>query len=218
MTAKKKAATKSPAKKRKSSAPAGFYREVAARGWQQTNYMTFSSSYLSLRRWIAAQLTAKKLRILSIGCGSGELELHLADQSHRVTGIDLSFAMLKRGAGKGFERTAQADALRLPFAAAQFDVVLIPETIGHLPLGEAIAEARRVLKKRGRILITSYGGAVEAHPKFKTYHRFDIADALTDTAFDLTAQHDLTVTPKAVREAPSEQDADIIFVMAIRQD
>ncbi len=219
MTAKKKsAAKKKPAKKAKAPSHAGFYKEVAAQGWRQTGYMTFSSSYLTLRRWLTAQLPAKKLRILSIGCGSGELEIHLADQSHRVTGIDLSLAMLIRGARKGFARTAQADALALPFGAASFDAVIIPETIGHLPLAEAIAEARRVLKKRGRILITSYGGAVQAHAKFKKYRRFDIADALTDAGFLVDAQHDLTVTSKSVRDAPAERDADIIYVAATRLD
>jgi SAM-dependent methyltransferase len=43
---------------------------------------------------------------------------------------------------------------RLPFAAEVFDVVFVSQVLHHLPdLAEAMAEARRVLTNRGRLLV-----------------------------------------------------------------
>lgn len=204
-------------KERKSSAPANFYRHVGTHGWRDTDYFTFIVRSRRLRRWIAAQLPAKRMRILSIGCGTGELEHHLAELRHHVIGLDLSHPMLKRAAGRGAARLVQADAQHLPFRSAAFDVVLFAESIGHLALPAVFAEARRVLKKRGRLLITSYTPHVGTHADYRSVTLDEIADGLAGAGFGVAQQKFLDAKRTAVTEVPSAEGATLIYVRAERR-
>lgn len=106
--------------------------------------------------------------ILDIGCGAGFLANALADQGHRVTGIDMSRGSLKvaraqaasgQGATGSHPRAQPrahragyrvADAYRLPFRDAAFDAVSALDFLEHVTAPErVIAEAARVLKPGG---------------------------------------------------------------------
>jgi 2-polyprenyl-3-methyl-5-hydroxy-6-metoxy-1,4-benzoquinol methylase len=76
----------------RSDAP--FFRRVAKRGWGKSGHFTFTSEFPALRRWLADQLPQKK-RVLTIGCGTGELERLLRRQKHLIVGIDVVYEMLK---------------------------------------------------------------------------------------------------------------------------
>jgi SAM-dependent methyltransferase len=95
-------------------------------------------------------------RILDLGCGWGRHLDLLADAGHDALGIDRSLPLLRRGASDA--PVAAADMRRLPFPDARFDVVLNLATSLGLFLDDpaavrALAEARRVLRPRGRLLI-----------------------------------------------------------------
>ncbi|MBZ5523626.1 MAG: hypothetical protein LAP21_15440, partial [Acidobacteriia bacterium] len=68
------------------SAGSRFYRQIGAHGWCESDWFTYSSSSSPLRRWIADQIGAPPSLILSVGCGSGELESHLGKLGHRMVG------------------------------------------------------------------------------------------------------------------------------------
>src|SRR6185295_8206465 len=89
-------------------------------------------------------------RCLDLGCGSGRYLRILAEAgAARVLGVDLSFPMLERARSGGFG-VARAEAARLPFADASFDVVVCGLVVGHLAaLDPLVSEARRVLAEGG---------------------------------------------------------------------
>jgi ubiquinone/menaquinone biosynthesis C-methylase UbiE len=86
--------------------------------------------------------------VLDLGAGTGVAgRAALAAGAHRVAGVDLSVAMLRRHVSQGGAagRPVAADATALPFRDGCFDLVLAAFCLNHLSrLEEGLAEARRV--------------------------------------------------------------------------
>ncbi|HEV8016260.1 MAG TPA: class I SAM-dependent methyltransferase [Stellaceae bacterium] len=204
---------KSPQKKKKSAAtPARFYRRIGTRGWRDSNYFTYSSLSPAFRRWLAAELGKAPLDTLSIGCGNGELESELAAAGLRLTGVDLSHPMLKRAMRSGLDAAVEADANALPFAPRSFDAVIFPESIGHLSLAKVFAEAGRVLRPRGTLIVTTYSSHTGVHPKYRKYRLDEMAAALTEIGFAVEEQRYLAARPSAVADAPSDAKATLLYL------
>ena len=97
-------------------------------------------------------LTDKK--VLDAGCGKGRFARVLQEQNARarVTGLDISEAML-RGVPPCVGKVAGV-LTALPFAAAAFNCVYATESLEHaVDTGTAVAELCRVLKPGGRLVI-----------------------------------------------------------------
>jgi len=205
---------KSAATAAKRASPARFYRGIGDKGWNKSNYFTYSSSSLAFRRWLAAELGEKPREILSIGCGNGELEIYLMGEGHRLTGLDPAHPMLKRAARSGLTRPVEADARFLPFAAASFDIVMFPESIGHVPLAEVFAEAQRVLKKRGALIVTTYASHVGVHAHYRKYRFSDMAPAAGEAGFTVDAQRYLAAKRNSIDDALSDAKATLLYFKA----
>ncbi len=203
-------------KQQKTAARSRFYKGIGAHGWRQSGYTTVNFLSPAFRRWIASQLPAKRTEILSIGCGSGELENHLVKSRHEVIGLDLSHQMLKRASRNGLDLLVQADARFLPFGSAHFDVVMIPESIGYLDLAEVFGEVRRVLRRRGRLLITTYAAHVDTHARYRKWGMDEISNRLIDAGFRIDEQRYLDVKRNAVRDAASEDRSTLLYVASTR--
>jgi SAM-dependent methyltransferase len=210
----KKAKKKQAAASAKRASPARFYRRIGAEGWRNSNYFTYSSSSPAFRRWLATELGGAPLRILSIGCGNGELESFLNAYGHHLVGIDLSHPMLKRAARAGVDHAVEADARFLPFAATSFDLVLFPESIGHVPLAEVFAEAKRVLKRLGLLIVTTYASPMGVHPHYCKYRFADLAPAAAEAGFTVEAQRFLAAKQNSVLDAPSDAKATLLYFKA----
>lgn len=110
------------------------------------------------RAWVCDQARGDVLEI-AIGTGRN-LAFYAADV--RLTGIDLSPAMLEvarqRGAALGRAVDLRlGDAQALPFDDASFDAVVSTLALCTIPdPGRAVAEARRVLRPGGRILLLDH--------------------------------------------------------------
>jgi phosphatidylethanolamine/phosphatidyl-N-methylethanolamine N-methyltransferase len=102
------------------------------------------------------------MSVLEVGVGTG-INLPLYPPESRVTGIDLSSAMLE----KARERVAQEqlshvrlyemDAAHLRFAENSFDVVYAPYVISVVPEPVRVArEMRRVCRMGGTILVLNH--------------------------------------------------------------
>src|SRR5207244_524678 len=76
----------------------------------------------------------------------------------RVVGIDLSNEMLSMGrarcTGLPWVELGEADAVSLPFPKATFDAAVASQVYEYVgDLARALAEARRVLRPGGRLLV-----------------------------------------------------------------
>ena len=103
-------------------------------------------------------------QVLDIGCGTGRTAAALAGSyGARVVGVDPSPGMLAEARAKGVE-AYEGSAEALPFADACFDMVLMQLVVQHLDRGRAFAEAVRVLRAGGRLVIVTTDPA--AFPRF----------------------------------------------------
>jgi ubiquinone/menaquinone biosynthesis C-methylase UbiE len=125
--------------------------------------------------------------VLDIGCGTGTLAIVAKTQvgaSGKVFGIDASPAMVARATSKAAKagvdvcfKTAVVE--RLPFAEAQFDVVLSTLMLHHLPRTlrqQCAREIHRVLKPHGRVLVVDFGRPQPKSGLLAHFHRHGHVD------------------------------------------
>ncbi len=113
------------------------------------------------------------LSILDIGCGTGAMSARLARWG-RVVSADFSSLALQFSRRRGLKHLAGADAMRLPFAADGFDVLVAMDMLEHLPDDQAaLCEFRRVLKPGGRVIATvpAYAHLWSEHDVALMHHR-----------------------------------------------
>src|SRR5207248_560480 len=89
-------------------------------------------------------------RLLDIGCGAGFIFDTAHDLFEWLDGVDITGDMLARIERRPNITTHTAPAESLPFPDGLFDVVTFNGVLHHLEdVGEALAEARRVLRPGG---------------------------------------------------------------------
>lgn len=100
------------------------------------------------------------LDVADVGCGEGYLTLEAARWARSVIGIDRSDEVLERARALAARRRVtnvqwkKGDLSRLPLRDASLDVVLLSQSLHHAADPEdALAEAVRVLKPGGRVLV-----------------------------------------------------------------
>ena len=99
--------------------------------------------------------------VLEFAVGTGR-NLALYPRGARVTGIELSDAMLERARRRADELGVEADLRQgdvqaLPFDAASFDTVVCTFSLCTIPdERRALEEARRVLRPGGRLLLAEH--------------------------------------------------------------
>jgi ArsR family transcriptional regulator len=101
--------------------------------------------------------------LLDLGTGTGRMLQLCAPKAERAVGVDLSREMLAVARanldGADYRNCAlrQAPAERLPFADMSFDVALSHMVMHFLAdPGEAIREAARVLRPKGRLILVDF--------------------------------------------------------------
>jgi ubiquinone/menaquinone biosynthesis C-methylase UbiE len=103
-------------------------------------------------------------RVIDIGCGTGRTAAALAmSYGARAVGVDPSPGMLAEARSKGLE-AVEGTAEDLPYADATFDLALMQLVVQHLNRPQAFAEARRVVRAHGRLVIVTTDPA--AFPRF----------------------------------------------------
>ena len=99
-------------------------------------------------------------RVLDVACGTGLVSRACAKSMGApadIVGVDIADGLLEVARHKAAPSMcfAHADATQLPFEAAEFDVVLCVAAVPYLSdVDTAVAEWRRVLRPRGRMLFT----------------------------------------------------------------
>ena len=98
------------------------------------------------------------MKILDIAAGTGSSSRPLADKGAEVFCLDFSEGMLASGRKRNPDLTfIQGDALKLPFPDQEFDVTTISFGLRNThDAGAALAEAHRVTKSGGKIVIAEF--------------------------------------------------------------
>lgn len=112
------------------------------------------------RDWALAALPHLHGRVLELGCGTGNIQraLNARPEFPAPIGLDASPQMLAltrrkiARAGLG-ARLARADARTLPFSPALFDCLVATFPTEYIFDPAALAEARRVLRPDGRLVV-----------------------------------------------------------------
>ncbi|MFH1785017.1 MAG: class I SAM-dependent methyltransferase [Candidatus Micrarchaeota archaeon] len=93
--------------------------------------------------------------ILDNGCGAAVVSRILAKNGYKVTGFDISYAIIKKIPKQRNLKLIVGDSDTLPFPDNSFDCVICSEVLEHIKdNGPSIKEINRVLKKGGIAIIT----------------------------------------------------------------
>jgi demethylmenaquinone methyltransferase/2-methoxy-6-polyprenyl-1,4-benzoquinol methylase len=119
---------------------------------------TRSASPSVLRALREALRGAPGRRLADVGGGTGNYALALTREGWEPVVVDRSAEMLARAEAKGLE-TVEADAQRLPFEDESFDAATMISMLHHVEDRRvALAEARRILRPRGRLVVKGFTG------------------------------------------------------------
>ena len=116
------------------------------------------------RSWMAWSralgLLLPPLDVADLGCGEGYLTIEAARWARRVTAVDRSAAVLARAGAMAARRKItnivwkRGELETLPLADSSVDVALLSQALHHVTdPAAALAEARRVLRPAGRVLV-----------------------------------------------------------------
>jgi SAM-dependent methyltransferase len=117
----------------------GDFNPFTDRGWA------------TLARRFESAVPGAALRVLDVGCGTGQSRRIYRRRSALYAGIDLSLTALRLARRRaGDAAWLQADALRLPFRDGSFDVVAFSSVLHHVgDRRAALREALRALRPGG---------------------------------------------------------------------
>jgi ubiquinone/menaquinone biosynthesis C-methylase UbiE len=132
-------------------------------------YRSYAGKLQRFARFIAPELRSvfaalgleKHARVLDVGCGVGiatHMVASLLGSEAQVVGVDLSLPHLNAARGPGQVGLVQADAAKLCFRDAAFDLIWSCNTVNHLadPVAALVA-MRSALRPAGRVVLAQSG-------------------------------------------------------------
>lgn len=143
---------------------AGMFDRVAAR-YDIVNDLLSLGQTRRWRRIVAETIAAQPgERVLDLAAGTGTSSVPLLAVGADVISADFSLGMLRQGRRQYPQvQFVAADALRLPFADASFDVATISFGLRNVSeLDQALAELRRVVRPGGRLVICEFSAPTNA--------------------------------------------------------
>lgn len=145
-------------------------------------------------------------RVLLSGAGTG-LDFPFLHHGHDYTALDLTAAMLQRSRSRGRDLRmdwVQGDSMALPFDDQQFDYVVLHLIVAVVPQPErCLAEAARVLKPGGRILI--FDKFLQRGKRAWLRRKLSVVVAKLATRLDVVFEDVLESTPnlKVISDEPA---------------
>lgn len=167
-------------KQARAKVAADYFRRNAAE-WERLRSLHVSETEVeAAMRDLGLKGLAKTQRqsLLDIGTGTGRVLEVFAPHFDRALGIDLSREMLAiaranlEKAGLSHCQARQADMYQLPLPDQAFDFVTIHQVLHYADRpADAIREAARVLKPKGRLLIVDFAPHAEEALRKEHAHR-----------------------------------------------
>jgi demethylmenaquinone methyltransferase/2-methoxy-6-polyprenyl-1,4-benzoquinol methylase len=154
-------------------------------------------------------LSQPNARVLDLCCGTGDLAFALRREGSgaQITGADFSHAMLKIALAKTGENSLkwiEADALRLPFADKNFD--LIASAFGFRNLADydaGLREMHRVLRPGGQIGILEFS---EPEGVLGKIYKFYFKRVLPRVGALISGSSAYSYLPASVERFPSPEE------------
>ncbi|WP_201773009.1 ArsR/SmtB family transcription factor [Gemmatirosa kalamazoonensis] len=148
--------------RRTRAAAADAYFRAAAADWDRTR--SLYADEREVERVMLDVLGPGPLgEVLDVGTGTGRILELLAPSARRAVGVDLSTAMLGvaratvDAASRPNVQVRHADMYHLPFAPRAFDLVVFHQVLHYADdPASAVAEAARVLRPGGRVLVVDF--------------------------------------------------------------
>ncbi|HUQ32530.1 MAG TPA: class I SAM-dependent methyltransferase [Pyrinomonadaceae bacterium] len=112
-------------------------------------------------------------RAIDVGCGTGLSTIALKEIAASVVGIDMSREMIALAEPDERILYAVADAVKLPFKEAEFDLMTLSSAFHWLDRRAFLKEAARVLRPKGWLVVYDhyFSGQMEESPEFQTWYR-----------------------------------------------
>jgi spore maturation protein CgeB/SAM-dependent methyltransferase len=136
--------------------------------------------------WICSQAIGQE--ILDVGCSQGIVCQILGREGFRCTGVDIeagSLAIAQKALAQEDEIVQRrvtfqvADASQLPFKDESFDTVVLGEILEHLTHpAKVLAEAKRVLRDGGRLVVTVPHGLNISHDHKRSFYPISLLGLL----------------------------------------
>lgn len=146
------------------------------------------------------------MRILDVGCGTGNFSLKLAQLGARVTGIDIAENMLNQATAKTANthlpiQFLKGNAAHMPFQSNSFDAVLSMTAFEFIPNPyEVYLEMKRILKPGGIIVI----GTIQKGGDWANLYSSDVCKGTAYEYANFLSKADLTALDPACVEATKE--------------
>ena len=142
---------------------AAYVRDAFARiadRYVMTNHVLSGGTDILWRRKVARVVAGwEPQRVLDVATGTGDLALTMQKRCPDavVVGSDFCEEMLEHARRRGLAETMVADAMSLPFADGEFDVVTVAFGLRNMAdYRRGLEEMRRVLRPGGHILILDF--------------------------------------------------------------
>ncbi len=126
------------------------------------HYRPYQDLLQEVCRHVDNYAKGSSLRILDVGCGTGNYSLELSRRGHKVVGIDFSPSMLNRARQKRDRESEWPQLLfndlnkTLPFIEDSFDAVICINVLYTIPDHEGfIEELRRVARRPSLIVMVN---------------------------------------------------------------
>jgi SAM-dependent methyltransferase len=157
---------------------------------EEDKHWWFASRTRAILKYLDAELgpstPGHPRLILDLGAGAGNMAHHLAHYG-RVIGLDYNPRPLPVAQARALT-TSQGSGTQLPFADNTFDLIALLDTVEHIHDELAVfAEAQRVLKPAGKLMITvpaymwlwSYNDVINDHKRRYTVKELRLKLALS---------------------------------------
>jgi 2-polyprenyl-3-methyl-5-hydroxy-6-metoxy-1,4-benzoquinol methylase len=144
-------------------------------------------------KFVPSEIKNKKVKILEVGCGTGEV-LKLLSRWGDVKGIDISKEALDACRRKGFKNLVQGDIneLNLRNEYGSYDLVICLDVLEHVQEDlSALKEMNKLLRPGGILMLTvpAYKFLWSTHDEAlhhkRRYHSLEIKTKVRDAGFQI---------------------------------